>query len=105
MTSASPSPSLPVEDSSAASVPERSPGYWQGVLKRLLRDRLAVAAGLVVLLLILMAVFAPLLTPADPFAASMLKRLQPVGSEISELRIPAPKAPESAMASSTEGKA
>jgi peptide/nickel transport system permease protein len=33
-----------------------------------------------VLLLILMAVFAPLLTPADPFAASMLKRLQPVGS-------------------------
>jgi peptide/nickel transport system permease protein len=80
MTPASPSPALPVADPTSATAPERSPGYWQGVVKRLLRDRLAVAAGLIVLGLILMAVFAPLLTPVDPFAASMLKRLQPVGS-------------------------
>lgn len=66
--------------SAAATAPERSPGYWRGVLTRLRRDRLALAAGAVVLALILMAVFAPLLTPADPFLASMLKRLRPIGS-------------------------
>lgn len=64
----------------ASAAPERSPGYWRGVLTRLGRDRLAIAAGIVVLALILMAVFAPLLTPADPFQASMLKRLRPIGS-------------------------
>lgn len=64
----------------ASAAPERSPGYWHGVLTRLGRDRLAIAAGIVVLALILMAVFAPLLTPADPFQASMLKRLRPIGS-------------------------
>jgi peptide/nickel transport system permease protein len=64
----------------ASASPERSPGYWRGVLTRLGRDRLAIAAGIVVLALILMAVFAPLLTPADPFQASMLKRLRPIGS-------------------------
>ncbi len=62
-------------------IPERSPGYWRGVAQRLLRDRLAVGAGLVVLALILIAVLAPHLVPSDPFQSSMLKRLKPIGTE------------------------
>ena len=74
------SSSLPLSPAAADASPQHSPGYWRGVLTRLARDRLAVAAGVVVLALILMAVFAPLLTPADPFLAAMLKRLRPIGS-------------------------
>jgi peptide/nickel transport system permease protein len=65
----------------ATPVFERSPGYWSTVGRRLLRDKVAVAAGLVVLLLVLMAIFGPYLAPADPYASSMLKRLQPIGAE------------------------
>lgn len=58
----------------------QSPGYWQSVLQRLLRDRVAMAAGVVVLLLLLMAALGPWITPADPYVASMLKRLKPIGT-------------------------
>ena len=60
---------------------QRSPGYWQSVLGRLLTDKLAMAAGLVVLGLLVLAVFGPWLAPADPYQASMMKRLAPIGSE------------------------
>ncbi len=59
---------------------ERSPGYWQTVLRRFVRDKVALGAGLVILLLLGMAVFAPLLVPADPYASSMLSRLKPIGT-------------------------
>lgn len=59
----------------------RSPGYWSNVLRRLRRDPLALAAGAVILALIVMAILAPWISPADPFQASMLKRLRPIGSE------------------------
>jgi len=39
-----------------------------------------ISAG-VVLLIVAAALFAPWIAPADPFKASMLKRLLPVGSE------------------------
>ncbi|MFN8897022.1 MAG: ABC transporter permease [Pseudomonadota bacterium] len=60
---------------------QRSPGYWEGVARRFLRDPVAVFAGLVVLALFAMAVFGPWIAPADPFKSSMLGRLQPIGSE------------------------
>ncbi len=60
---------------------EKSPGYWSSVLRRFRRDPVAVAALLVVLALILIAVFAPLIAPADPYRASMLRRLRPIGTE------------------------
>lgn len=59
---------------------ERSPGYWQTVLRRFRRDRVALGAAVVILLLLAMAVFAPLLVPADPYASSMLNRLKPIGT-------------------------
>ena len=59
----------------------RSPGYWRTVLGRFKRDPLAVAAAVVVLLLILMAVFAPWLAPNDPLQGLTLRRLKPPGTE------------------------
>lgn len=60
---------------------ERSDGYWRGVGRRFLSDRVAVAAAMVVLALVLLALFGQWITPADPFQASMLKRLKPIGTE------------------------
>jgi peptide/nickel transport system permease protein len=60
---------------------ERSPGYWQTVGRRLLRDKVAMGAAVVVLALLAMAFFGPWLAPADPYAASMLKRLKEIGYE------------------------
>ncbi len=59
---------------------ERSPGYWQTVGQRLLRDKTAMAAGLVVAVLLLMAILGALLAPADPYASSMFNRLKPIGT-------------------------
>ncbi|AJG19005.1 ABC-type dipeptide/oligopeptide/nickel transport systems, permease components [Cupriavidus basilensis] len=62
-------------------VVQRSPGYWATVGKRLLRNKVAMLAALIVLALVLMAIFAPVLMPADPYAASIMKRLKPIGTE------------------------
>ncbi|WP_354685861.1 ABC transporter permease [Cupriavidus necator] len=68
-------------DNSAAKVAvQRSPGYWTTVGRRLLRNKLAMLAALVLLALVLMALFAPVLMPADPYASSILKRLKPIGT-------------------------
>ena len=60
---------------------ERSPGYWQTVGRRFVRDPVAVGAAVVILLLLGLAVFGPWLAPADPYQSSMLKRLKPIGFE------------------------
>ncbi|MDD2873246.1 MAG: ABC transporter permease [Azoarcus sp.] len=65
----------------AAEPVERSPGFWSGVVRKLMRDPVALGAGAVLLTLILMAIFAHQLVPSDPYATSMLKRLKPIGFE------------------------
>ncbi len=60
---------------------ERSPGYWQTVAQRLLRDKVAMGAALLILGLLALAILGPWLAPADPYQASMLKRLRPIGTE------------------------
>ena len=60
---------------------ERSPGYWRTVGRRLVRDKVAIGAGIVVCLLLLMAVLGSLIAPQDPYASSMLSRLKPMGTE------------------------
>lgn len=57
-----------------------SEGYWRGVTRRLGRDPVAMIALAVIVALVLMAVFAPYLAPADPIKGSMLRRLRPVGT-------------------------
>ncbi len=60
---------------------EQSPGYWSGVFRRFSEDRIALFAGFVVLILVVLALFGPWLVPADPYQSSMLKRLKPIGTE------------------------
>ena len=57
-----------------------SVGYWRVVLRQLKHEPLSMISAGILLVLIIAAVFAPWLAPADPFKASMLKRLLPIGS-------------------------
>ena len=54
--------------------------YWHVVARQLRQEPLAMASAVLLLLIVCAALFAPWLAPADPFKASMLKRLLPVGS-------------------------
>ena len=55
-------------------------GYWTSVWRRLRRDPVAIAAALVLIAIVLMAIFAPYVAPADPYRSSMLRRLRPMGT-------------------------
>ena len=59
--------------------PPRSRSYWGGVARQLRRDPVTLLSALVLLLIAGSALLAPWLV-ADPFQASMLRRLQPIGS-------------------------
>jgi len=72
-------PLSPAAPMPAASAPSRS--YWAVVWRQLRRDPMALAAASVLLIIVAAAVFAPWLAPADPYKASMIKRLLPIGSE------------------------
>ena len=61
-----------------AAAPRR--GYWHGVARQLARNPVAVVSASLLLLIVLAAVFAPWLAPADPYKASMIRRLLPIGS-------------------------
>lgn len=56
-----------------------APGYWRMVGQRLRRDPVTVVFGLLILAIILSAVFAPLLSPFDPYKESVILRLKPFG--------------------------
>ncbi|MEJ8473813.1 ABC transporter permease [Roseibium algae] len=57
----------------------KTPGYWSGVFKRFSKDPVAVTCAVLILALILAAMFAPYLGLSDPYKASMIKRLKPIG--------------------------
>lgn len=61
-----------------AAAPTRS--YWRLVARQFRREPVALASAAVLLAIVAAAVFAPWLAPADPYKASMLRRLLPVGS-------------------------
>lgn len=71
-----------VLDSRAPAAPaaERSPGYWQTVARRLLRDKGALAAATLILVLAILAVAGAWIAPHDPYASSMMSRLKPIGT-------------------------
>lgn len=54
-------------------------GYWRDVGRRLIRNRLAMIAAATLLVIIILAVLAPWIAPMDPYRASMLRRLRPIG--------------------------
>ncbi len=55
-------------------------GYWATVGRRILRDKVAVACALILLLILLGAIFAPYLGLADPYQGSMIRRLRAIGT-------------------------
>jgi peptide/nickel transport system permease protein len=54
-------------------------GYWASVVYRLRYDPMTMCFGFVVLLIVLAAIFAPLLAPFDPYKESVIGRLKPFG--------------------------
>src|SRR5918992_4789037 len=56
-----------------------SRGYWASVGLRLMRDPVAMVALAVIVLIVLAAICAPNIAPADPYRGSMLRRLRPIG--------------------------
>ncbi|CAN5764065.1 ABC transporter permease [soil metagenome] len=58
----------------------RSASHGANVLRRLVRNPIAMTAAGIIALLILIALFAPWIMPGDPFAISMFKRLLPFGT-------------------------
>src|SRR3954454_21530431 len=69
---------LDVFDEQAAPA-TRIRGYWQSVLYRLRHDKVTLAFAAVVLLIVLAAIFAPLIAPFDPYKESIVGRLKPFG--------------------------
>lgn len=63
----------------AATPDTASPGYWLTVWRRLKKDRVAMGACGVILLLLAMALLGSWLAPQDPYASSMMTRLKPIG--------------------------
>jgi len=68
----------PALDSAVPATPVA--GYWTSVWRRLRRDPVAITAALVLIAIVLMAIFAPYVAPADPYRSSMLRRLRPMGT-------------------------
>jgi peptide/nickel transport system permease protein len=54
-------------------------GYWRSVIYRLSHDWVTLIFGAVVLFIVLLAVFAPLVAPFDPYQQSIIGRLKPFG--------------------------
>ncbi len=57
-----------------------TPGYWSAVARRIRRDPVTIIVTLLLLSIILIAIFAPLVTSYDPYAGSILRRLKPIGT-------------------------
>ena len=73
---------IAVDPTKVPDVPfERSAGYWENVARRLVRDRVAMVAGAVILFLLILAVFGQWIAPYDPYDGSIMKRLKPIGFE------------------------
>lgn len=58
--------------------PARARGYWHTVGRRLRRDYLTLFFAGLIVIIVLAAVFAPLIAPFDPDATSMINRLKPI---------------------------
>jgi peptide/nickel transport system permease protein len=55
-------------------------GYWGTVGRRLVKDKISIVCGLVLLAILLSALFAPWLGLSDPYQGSMIRRLRPIGT-------------------------
>lgn len=63
--------------SEQAAVREKKESNFQQIMKRLLKNKLAVTGGVIFLILCLLAIFAPIVAPYDYFSAVDAKNLGP----------------------------
>ncbi len=68
------------QTTTADNQPAHSRSFWHNVGRRLLRDRVTMVCAVVLLLIIISALIAPYIAPADPFKTSMVNRLKPPGT-------------------------
>jgi peptide/nickel transport system permease protein len=68
-----------IADTSVVGPAKASRGYWGSVGARLIREPVAMIALIVIALIVLSAIFAPLIAPGDPYRGAMLRRLRPIG--------------------------
>ena len=62
-----------------AQVAVQSRGYWATVFNRIRYDKVTIVCFVALLLIVLSAVFADVLSPADSYKTNMVKRLKPIG--------------------------
>ncbi|HMN70480.1 MAG TPA: ABC transporter permease [Rhodoblastus sp.] len=60
--------------------PTRARGYWAGVGRRLVRDRVSMVCAAILVLICLAAILAPWLGLPDPYQGSMIRRLRHIGT-------------------------
>lgn len=58
----------------------RSRNFWQDVARRLSRDPVTLVCLTILVLILVIALLAPFIAPADPFKTSMVNRLKPPGT-------------------------
>lgn len=73
-------PTLLADPATALERAAQGKGYWSRVWERLRTDWVTLAVGSVLIVLLIMAIFAPLFTPYDPYSGSILRRLKPLGT-------------------------
>ncbi len=70
----------PAAAADGTAVVRRPATFLGGVLRRLSRDPVTIICAVILAIIVLAAIFAPLIAPADPFKTSMVQRLKPPGT-------------------------
>jgi peptide/nickel transport system permease protein len=70
----------PADASTALKRAQQGKSYWLRVWERLREDKVTLTVMGVLVILLVMAVFAPWFTAHDPYSGSVLRRLKPVGT-------------------------
>lgn len=73
--------SVVAEDIVRIATVEKARGYWANVWRRLSRDPVSVICAVILIVIALVAIFAPHFGLADPYQGSMIRRLKPIGAE------------------------
>ena len=69
---------IPITDDDAAAPLVKT--YWQNVRERVLRDRMTLVAGVLLLFIFAVSLLAPVLGLQDPYEGSVVNRLKPIGT-------------------------
>lgn len=59
----------------------KSVSLWRDTWNRLLKDKWAVISGIVLVIVLVVAIFAPVLAPHDPYEVDLGNRLKPIGTQ------------------------